>query len=149
MTRIVAYAPAAQKDPTTAHTMARERSAGVEGTGSKMPPDTLMEPCEAAEGSEDGAWPGKCEKMNAGRAMKSTPEKAMTPAMASRIVNGSWTCQWKGLRGGVGRELTRRAIQHTKPVIVGTRNVITVASAMSRNESESKLLAGCRSMEES
>lgn len=95
MTRIVAYAPAAQKEPTTAQTMATERSAGVDGTGSKMPPDTLTEPCEAAEGSEGLLWPGKWEKMKAGRAMKRTPEKAMTPAMASRIVNGSWTCQWK------------------------------------------------------
>ena len=74
-----------------------------------------------------------------GRAMSVTPARAITPADASLTVKGS--CHGSALISDQERgkrcHLTPKASQHTNDVIVGTRNVMTVASETSRYDSES------------
>jgi hypothetical protein len=82
ITRMVAYAEAAQKVPSTAATIASDRSAGVTGGGGRRP---LSRAQKADEPLGSSWWNRK-----AGLAMKRTPEKAIRPARASFSVKGSW-----------------------------------------------------------
>lgn len=107
MTRIVAYAEAAEKEPTTAHITAKERSAGVAGTGLNIPSATCMVPFSWPGESTGSSRPnGRWEKMKLGRAINKTPPRAIIPEMASLTVNGScirwmWLACHSHLIGGL------------------------------------------------
>jgi len=89
MTLMVAYAAAAEKDPTTAHTIAMDRSPGVAGTGSNIPPAMCSVPIWSGERAGTPGLDGRCETMKLGRATNKTPTNEITPAKASLTVNGS------------------------------------------------------------
>ena len=83
MTRMVVYAVAAENDPKTAQMMARDRSAGDTEGGGNRPPRAPT----SSVNDPRASWLGN---KNGGRAMNSTPVKAIRPARPSLTVKGSW-----------------------------------------------------------
>ncbi len=110
-----------------------------------MPPATvIMNPSLSSDGSpplRPASWLGK---RKVGLAMKSTPVRRDDSCQG--LLDGKWLLVNISL-AKVSREfsydlmpLTFNTTQHTKAVKVGTRNVMTVASDMSRKERESEMV---------